>query len=499
MSLIASATLVALSIAPARAATAPPAAPRAALREDAFDRKKAQLEAARLPALEALVTFCHEGKAFAERDNVYALILLLNEEHADARKWLRYKKDRKSGEWTQKGYREPRATKDEAVVAEYARRLAALDVEFVAGLYDLVIAKKADIGPDRARAEFEGLMALAPNHAGVREALGYERIERDGEEVWLPATAVKALKRRGESKSKLRELREAAPEFGTADPVDPEEGFGVGFETVYTADHVRVLGATDPAELGKIMRNAQVQWDLLRWMTKTRFKEPEGLRIFVMASNADKKSFLSQNPDFSSDDRRFALKLTSLWLRNYREYVCWHKKSKNRIDAACKQTSSYYLSQAHGVYQQGWLAEGFGLYVTKLMCGARENYSIVEDEYDDPGTRDLERDYKKPNANWYALAVKMLEKSRPTRLVSALGKDSNTMNWGDYVLGYTLTAYLIEGHDPRVLRQIMNLISEYEKEPISSVAALEKVLGAKMPDIQKDLLAWARAVGKDSL
>ena len=463
---------------------------------DGFEREKAQIVATQLTAFDELAAFCQENKALAERDAIYMTLIQLDPDHKLARKWLRYKKDRKSGEWVQKGYREPRATKDEEIVAEITKRRTELNSKYISSVFALVEKHAEKLGPKRTTAEYKAIVAIDSNHEGARKALGFVAVDKDGERTWLPQSVAVAQKHRTDILTTLSELRAATPDPEKKDPLgsDEEGAFGVDFETVLKTPRALVLGTTGESELETITANAHFQWELLKKLIKGRGGAPEGFTMYVLSEAADKAKFLSENDLFRDADRGIVLQLSSAWLTNYIHVVVWHPNGPTRIDTACKQVTAYYLSQAYRIQREGWIVEGFGQYMSHLICGTRLSYSLVDDEYNDPENAKIDINIGDTEANWFDLASDILEDAPEKHLVKVLGKTGAQMTPADFVISYVMVSYLLEGHGTDTIAELFKRVGA-ENGGVSSTVALEKMMGIPITEIQTNLKTWVDAVG----
>jgi hypothetical protein len=459
---------------------------------DFWQHKRAACQA-RITALEALAGDCHERKALLQRDKAYEALLVLAPEHAGARKSLRYQKDRKTGLWVQKGYRAPKDLEPEVAALALAQR-AELDATYVDHIMELIDEHGEALGPASRKSELHELLATAPDVERIREALGFIAVERHGERVWERLTTVAALARRKSISETVKRARAAlpAPERGAPRPSETE--WGIEWRWMRSTDRVRVLGNTSEAEVGIIAQQAHLQWGILPELFGPRPQVPLDLTFYIVDAAAGKDALLASYPQLTDKKRELYAELVGAWFGTSPHIGCWADEQVNRIDASSRMLTSGYFARAFGIYgRQGWISEGFGMYVSQLICGTRLTFTVIDTRYVEPSRPNLEREIGDPAADWFDDALEVLAGAEPTRLVATVGKDPNKMTKGDLVLAYTLASYLIEGHGPETLEKVLRRIGG--DDGVSSTLALEEVLRTTMPELQQDLARWIESVG----
>ena len=481
-----------LAAAPTGATPAARPAVSSAPAPDAFDDAKRAAENTYMAGLEELADWCHGEKAYRSRDKAYMAVLLVDPEHKKARKFLKYTFDRKAKEWIRKRpYKEPKKGKPEIIKEARARRTA-LDSAYVEAQLAVIESFEGKISPKRQRGELETLMAAAPDHPRVRELLGYVGVKKGDKIVWMTKAAKETSERRDAIIAALDEARDAVPDVEDVDLLSPEDELAVEWTVQLGNDRVRVIGDVDEDEAEQAADMGYLAYDFLPFMVGGTQQAPPEFTYYLLAGESSRDDFLSSYPGLSDASRELFPTLRSGWMPGGVWRVgCWAEEAYQRLDVALKQTTAFYVRDQYNIRtERGWLSEGIGLYINQLVLGTRDTFSITITEYDDPSSKQKDRTWAEED--WLEVAASILEDARPNRLAKTLGLRSNQLTPDDVVLSYALVKYLREGYGRDALASLCRKIG---KEEISSVIALEKFFGARIPEIQKKLLGWIQEVG----
>lgn len=463
---------------------------------DEFSNAKAKAQKAQLDGLLELAIWCHKNKSYAQRDQAYEAVLILDPEHKEARKFLKYTFDRKASKWIRKRpYKLPKEGAPEIVDEAFATRKA-LDDGFVNSMIDLVEKHVEKLGPDKKREELELLLAAAPDHPRIRKMLGYVAVEKQGKVVWTTQVAVDTEKAREDILALLEDAREAVPEAEEIELLPGEDALEVDWTLTIGSKRVRVIGNVEEDEGEAALAASHLAWDFLPKMIGGNLKPPKNFTLYLIEGEDQRQAFIDEYPGIPDDKRAYYPELFSAWMPNSPRCACWASEPVQRLDVACKQTTTWYLDREFKVStNRGWLSEGIGLYINQLVVGTRLAFAITVTDYDDPNNIKTDRDMEDPEADWILIASEILAEAKPTVLAGTLGRNSSEMTPQDLVLSYALVAYLREGHGMETMRKILKRVGKGEG---SSVQILEDVLGVPLPKIQIQLREWIDAVGGHS-
>lgn len=461
----------------------------------AYSKAREEQAKARAEALEAHAKWCHKNKAYLSRDATYEALLALDPEHKSARKFLKYTYDRKGKRWIRKRpYKAPKPGKPE-VAAEAAQKLAAMNATYVEAIMDLIDEHEEALGPVKALSEREWLLAQAPDNEDIREALGYVAVERNGKRVWKTQMVIDTEEARAEIAELLATTRDEMDDPETAEVENREDSTDVEWsEPVTCGGRVRVAHNVELDEAETIARNAAVQWEMYPEILGGRGTRPRNYQIYLIEGESERDLFIETFPDFGDNDRKTAPTVAGYTTGSLQENIAcvWVNDPVGRIDMACKQVTSMYIAFNYGINARtGWVIEGAGAYLNQMVVGTKLSSSVAQSDYDQEKKR-ITQDLRDPDSDWIEIAIEVLKEAKPTLLATTLGRNSNEMQGEDYTLSYALISYLREGHGVEVFEEVLTIVG---KKEMSSVQALEKVLGKPLPKIQKDLLAYLEEVG----
>lgn len=437
--------------------------------------------------LEALAKKCQSAKAFVERNATWELVLLLDPDHAAARKTLGHKKDRKTGEWNvPERSRTPKAAAAEVADPLRAERMAALD-EFVSKCITRIDA--SDLPARTKRRVEDRLLELAPENDSLHERAGEVR---DGDK-WLLQETVRAKTQR-KAHEKLRgDLKTAAPEAteGTVDAA--EQTYGVTFGKAWETPLVRVVSAVGEAEAQETAKRAHATYTYLDALLGTEFKQAAGTLYLFEGAEAT-KTFCNAYPGLEDGQRTLFGGLLCAYLDHHHANSS-SKKREERLDGAVRMSIARHLAWTTGTYSKhGWIAEGLGIYVTHQMVGTRLIFQVRDaDGSTSKGGQKQEDRMKRADADWLALARTTLEGKNPPKLAFTLGRDVNTLTRGDVLVANALVAYLLEGCEPGTALRVFLKIG---REDMSSAQALADELGLDPPALERRLVRWLKELGK---
>lgn len=462
--------------------------------EDDYAKGQAALRAAHLERLEELAKWCQKEKAFRQRDSVYELILAVDPDHAQARKYLRYTKDRKTGKWLRKRpYREPKAGKPE-VVQEYHLRRSALDEQLVEARVDLVVEHSEALGDVATDRELRAILDLSPDHPRLRKLLGFIRVEgKDGKGRWTTQLAQKTEKRREAIMASLEKARKAAPKCVPAKLDATDRVFDIQWDGRQRTDRVRVLATTNNDEAERVARTIHAAWDFLPAFLGIERKAPEGLTIYLIQGRGLRANFIDNCPGLSEERRERLFSLGGGSVPGMDRMATWSGWPVGREDMALKSTTVNLLEDEFGITtDRGWLVEGLGLYVNQIVLGTKYTRHVAATRYVDKSEPKIDADLNDPNADWLEIAADYMQDVRPTRLAATFGRNTSELSPADVVLGYAFVAFLREAHGPEILAKVLRKVGAKEA---SAVVAIEEILGAKLPAIQRSFRDWLDQVG----
>ena len=438
---------------------------RAAARKDLVER------------LMKLAAWCNAKELFLERDRVYGQVIAIEPDHLEARKGLRYGRNT-DGSWKEPAPREMKNRNEKALLELPAKR-----AEAVAPFRDRMLALLGENGADPAlRAQvLDEILAVDPDDAKVRGLLGQAKLD-DG--TWAMAETASGKRRRGEIRDSIQAALAGAPPADGAEPSDVERGLVDAWTTTLATPSVRVLATVDAAEALKIAAACEASLTAVEIALGVEARMPAGYTVYALQPT-DKDAFLERLGLSSADRARLAGMPSSGIPGQERVFVSDPDPAK-RLDAAVRDAMTRLLSQAFRVTsKQGWVWEGFGLYLTREVCGTRYTWYILASPGADQDS--LRGTLLSPTSNWMNEALQLFDGAEPPDLGATLAKDLSEMRIEDMIVSYALAAYLAEGRPQDTSRLLTRIGSGATPE-----AAIREVLQLSIPELQDRLTRWLK-------
>ena len=452
------------------------------------ERRRAVVEV--IAALEKEAETCQGNRSFLARDLAYEALLVFHPEHPQARKTLGWTWNRKAEEWTRKKYRAPK-DKDPELAREAQERREGI----LAGHRDSILGLlQSAEGIDRRQrmAEILLLLQASPEDPVLRDLNGQVReVDRGGEARWVLKEVVRSPESRHAHEIRLREAVAGAAlaEF-TAE--DWENELGIDWAVRLGTERIRVYGDVERDEVERVAKHVHAVFDVLPPLVGGEVEVPKDYRVYLLPTEEKRDKFLQSYPDVRPDDRTAFTTLASGWL-TYARLGCWDPVRPLRVECSVRQTVSFYLWRAHGVTEkQGWIEQGLSLFLSFRIVGTHDSYAIAASEDSKSERPEWAEDIYHPNADFLALARRMLETKTGPMVPFSLGKRVNAMTSEDLLFAFALGAYLVEGYPSETLATILHRAGAGD----NPVAVLEETLGHDIPVLEQRLLEWLQAVTK---
>lgn len=332
--------------------------------QDAFEQMFEERTAVAVPALEELAAAAQKARLFRECIRAYELIILLDPDHEQARRFLRYTRTKKGEPWERKQpFREPKNLDTAGLEAhQLARR------QTVRPFVDPVLAAVSSAGGEISDARKEEvlriLVRLDPEHAGVRASLGEVR---DGER-WLPEDTLLATERRKELVGMAKALLAEVPPPAAATLDEVERGLGIPFEATLQTPQVRLLSRYSSSESLACIRACHIVPTVFRRVIGKSVDLPPGYTVYMLRPDGDKERFLEKYPGMTEEQRKWFAQLAGAWVDDSTRLANWVSHDAGRQDFAVRQTCALLFARGFGLsLRQGFVWEGFGLYLTHLV------------------------------------------------------------------------------------------------------------------------------------
>ncbi len=412
--------------------------------------------------LESLVDWCNTNEVFAERDKLFRAILRIDPNNFRAHKGLKHVQA-SDGSWTPPS--SPIVSKNfnhEATI-KFADKLRTATRATCDELFAL-IDTDALAGADRDLVE-QDVLAFDPDNARIHTERGEAKLG----DAWVLSETIAAKKHRPEIKELVRRAVADAPQPEHCDVQEDERALGVNWACAVRTPHVHVLSTGALDEASQLARYASATADLVRSLFDDKATDALHLTIYVIGSADDKRSFLAHHPAIDPAQRDALQKMSSVGLTSDGDFMTSAATAEQRLDTVVRQTLAHFFRvDLHLDPDVGWAFEGFGIYLTRELCGTRMTWYVLPDKAD-AVEKDLRARLMRKDCNWMNEAHELLESARRPDLAVLVTKGIDALSLEDLLYSYVLTAYLLEargGDAPAILARIG------EKH-----ASIDKVLG----------------------
>lgn len=445
-----------------------------------------------VPRLAELAAWAQKQKLFRECIRTYALMIDLEPDHAHARRVLRYRRKGKDGPWERtRPFKVPKNL-SEAALNEFNGKRAALLTPFVKVIVESLERNEESISAEQREQVLRKLIRMDPDNADARRAFGDVKTG----DRWLPEDAVVAGVRRKELAKAARSIRDASPVPREAELSPADKALGIPFTTRITTGKVRVLSASDRAEASTIARYCHAAPRLFNELLNAAYELPEDFTVFVIPLPDHKKQFLDRHPDITPENRKFYEKVGGGWVNNSDHMVNWSNSTEARIDYSVRQVNALmFIREFRITMRQGWVWEGFGLYLTDLICGTKLTYYVRPSGYGN-GEDDLRKRLMSRSTNWFHEGLTLLRSPDRPKLGAILSADATGMADEDMLIAYVVAAWLIETQSTKlhdILRTVA-LVDERGQPKVLGPAAIQMHLGIDLDTLERRIIRWLEAV-----
>ena len=447
---------------------------------DDFDDELKKAIASYADDLAKVAEWCEKEDWFAEAEQIFEEVLLIDPDNKRARKGLGYKRVR--GEWERDEDRK-RVRNEERVdldkLEERAKKAKASQLKRMLKVLDKF---EEEVEPERIEAELWTLLDQHSESDDVRRRLGF--VKGWEGRPWVMAESKQAKERREEIKKLGRELRERAPDPEAA-PVDGwEKELGPKWQGCGRNDRVRAMTSNAASELEDVLEVAWTAQEIMNEVFDMDYQLPADCTVYLMSGKSEVEKFAENWPE-TDRDRSMWPNVSSTWLGG--PYLgVWRDDKTARLDSVSRQMIGQMMWGGFGVSsRQGWIFEGFGLYLSYRVVNTRLSFFIRQTQYTEGGKSNFNSRLRQSRANWFRLAYEALTGEDKPKLVFVLGKDVNQLSPEDLLYGYALAAYILEVHGDKAAR-ILTRIGDEEAPAL----VLEEELGRKLPELEKHIVRW---------
>ncbi len=409
---------------------------------DAGERKAA-LERELVARLEELGGWCADNRLFGQREGVAEVILKLSPDHAKARAWGRYVRD-KTGAWTRPAQYKPSQDVTNARAAPEGRqRSSAALAPYRDGVLALAAPEAEGVSMAQRERWLADLLALLPGDEKVRAANGETRV---GDRWVLVETAARAERR----KSTAVKVAELLAEMGEPESTDPtvEEKAAGGKQAVYAVQtaHFRLAGTVPPDQLARIAKRGEALARLEQvWFAPDR---PIGTHaMLVFATRAQFEDAIEARTDLKDEEKKAGRRYGAfggLWQSLWIGYADEPWQVEGVMRGAGEMD---LLNMARGALPWS-LRVAVARYLTACITGTHLLWDATDGPYAQPGGRENAAllTSLRQSPDWVRETRRRLSLPGATApdLRLSLGKGPDATTPDDVLLLYSLAAYVFE-------------------------------------------------------
>lgn len=390
----------------------------------------------------ALAGWCQTAGLLAERDRLARVLLRLDRDHEQARKWLRHRRA-KDGSWAPDPAAKPSKDANAKARAALPDQRKKAYGETLATLFERAQPLVGGNDAPSGSRVVELLVDLDPDDARFRELQGDVR-QGTG---WVLAETARARERRRALASLSTQTLQGVGVPAAGSPSAVAAGLGLRWSRTARGAHVTVLTTGAPAEADRVARYMDAALALAREVLTPSSPIPGGTVVCLLSSAEERKLVLDKQ-NLSAKEREWHDALFAHWLGDDHLIVGPHDEA-SRLEACVRQAVDLVLRAGLGFdVKAAWLRDGVGTYMTWLLTGTRLTFLIRASRYAED-EKDAKDRQERKERNWLIAARRLDEAGRLPELAWVAGLDLNNLAREDALLGYVAAAWLIEGHEDR--------------------------------------------------
>lgn len=320
-------------------------------------------------ALKRLAKWCNQAELFRRRDAALRSVLEFEPEDAEARRFLKYRRE-KDGSWTQpRPYKEPRDL-GTSKLAEQRKLCADLLRGIEQPVFEM-LDRDASVDPTRSCRPFlDALLVLDPDHPDVHARLSEVRASEDG--AWILKESASARDRRAELAALAPRILESVPVPRSILPEESELELAGAWRTCFASPRLRVLSTDEGTSAADGIRLAEATLTIFDVALRCEPCAGPRFTIYLLADAGEKERFLARHPAVGPERAAALRRFESFWVLDRSELVVCTRKPEFRIDHILRQTiSRELLDHFRLLPESGVLHAGVTSYIASLVRASR--------------------------------------------------------------------------------------------------------------------------------
>jgi hypothetical protein len=421
------------------------------------------------------------ARLFIERNKAYEAILTFLPDDEVAHRGLGDRRDR-DGVWQKPKDRRAPKDFDPSKVEEAGRRLAAIRARYCEAVFAALDRAPQELALAERERVLDEILGVDPDNARARAARGESQLEGR----WVLLETVVGKTRRAEIRAQIEKAFQECPAAVDDEISVADRSYGLAWTAALRTGGMRAIGTVDREELARTAEALTVAQRVVAQLLGKEFSFREGATVFLLNGPEGRIPLIEHHPEVGADARAFLLSLDSAQL-GQGDFATWAKEEERRLDASVRLAIAHLMAGAfHTTTQHGWVAEGFGLYLTRELVGTRLTWFAKPSEYlQAAADRELRERLFRPETNWIGEAFTLLKERRGVRMANTFGRDVNALTVDDLLLSYAFAAYLLESRPEKVTR-LLTRVGKGEQP----TAVIEEELGQRLDRFEERLLRW---------
>jgi len=437
----------------------------------------AELERVYLEALAKLFTWCRGVHLNATADAVARELLEFDPDHEKARRWFGYKQ--RHGRWVQADGPKSRKDRNRAAKKSYpARRRERVD-----GLVDRYWEVYEALQGEQAEADRRRLRAIAvdrwPQDARFRKAGG--EVQRGG--LWILEESARSDGVYERLRRVAKRLLVAAPEPAEAMPPPILLPFGLDWRGASRCGGITVVSATSHHESDRVAQHCAVAVKLFQLIFGVQTELPPDFTVALGSGEADYRKVLS-NAGLPEAIRKRLQHQSGFTLQEPPLLFASPSDAAHRLDGAVRKTFDLLREKTFGDFGRlGWAREGFGTFLTWLVCGTRlSSFGALNVPTRSSTGRGASRQL---GDSWCAGARRLATRGELPELTYLLAMDHDAMKSDHLLAAYAFAVYLVTGR-PGQVQRFLSKTNNGRNTPDAS----REVLAMDLLDLEERFARW---------
>jgi hypothetical protein len=447
---------------------------------DAFEDAHIAARSALVGRLLSLALWCNDNELFEDRDRAWRAVIEIDTDNMEARKGLRYARN-VDGSWKEPA---PRPAKNRNPAA--LDKLSAKRAEAIGPFRDSMLAEieKDKVPADVRKSVFNEILTVDPDDESVHKLMGEAR----GESGWVLNETVTGKTRRGALKAAIEAAKASTPKSSPATPNDDDKALSSAWNCGAEIENVRVLATGDASQCEKISKGCVVTAAAYESVFGMPPSYSPGFTIYVVAKPGEKEAFIGKVPGLDDAQRAVLKRTIGGGIPGTWKIAVFEPEPSRMLDCSVRHALAHLLYRGFKIgTSHAWVFEGFGLYLTREICGTRLTWFASGKGVAGEGKNSPRGKLMVATSNWMNEALQTLSRDPAPDLAKVLEVDLPNMSVDDMLVSYALAAYLVEGR-PQETPAVFKAVGEGSK----SAEALHTALGLTVPELQQRLTQWLK-------